>query len=92
MAQLVEPHKDDAALVRRAMRNLHNLEPVDRPKWVVVMRTFGLGSTESSKLCRRMGMNPEAVMSGVPSVCSACGETAVDTKGLCCACGAQYED
>lgn len=92
MAQLVEPHEDDAALVRRAMWNLHNREQIDRPKWVVVMRTFGLGSTEASRLCRRMGMDPEAVMSGVYSICFACGEAAVNTKGLCYACGVQYED
>lgn len=91
MEKQTEPHKDDEALVRRAMRVLRNYDPIDQPKWVVVMHTFGLGSTESSKLCRRMDMDPETIMKGVLSMCMACGAEAVRPDGLCLSCGCEYE-
>jgi hypothetical protein len=55
----------DAQLVERVMRNLRNRDFGHSPAWVVVMETFGLGSTYSEELCRLYGIDPNEQIPGV---------------------------
>ena len=47
----------DAELLGRAVR--HCRPTLHEPRWSIVSKRFGLGSTYSVQLCRRFGMDPE---------------------------------
>jgi hypothetical protein len=50
----------DAELLRRVVRNLVRNRPRREPcAWAVVSSAFGLGSTFSAQLCRRVGLDPD---------------------------------
>jgi len=52
----------DRDLVERAVRNAHRATGRRRiPRWSAVAETFGLGSTYSTQLCRRYGLDPDAI-------------------------------
>lgn len=59
LAPLLPPSDE---LVRRVIAHLR-APPLprrsDRPLWTAVVRTFGLGSTYATILCRRHGFNPD---------------------------------
>jgi hypothetical protein len=56
----LETWEDDAALVRRAVANLNGSRP--RSRWSRVASAFGLGSTYATRLCRRLGLDPDEVI------------------------------
>ena len=58
----MDEHTVDGIADRELMdRALRSLRPSKRkPLWVLVMETFGLGSTFAYQLCRRHGLDPEA--------------------------------
>lgn len=47
----------DEQLIERAVRNARKKRGL--PKWSVVARAFGLGSTYAWQLCERFGIDPE---------------------------------
>lgn len=64
----------DADLVKRAVRNAVNHDRVPRPRWHVISRSFGLGSTFASELCVIHEIDPDEYMPAI--VCEACRESA----------------
>lgn len=56
--------EDDAGLVRRAVASRSGA-PGRHPRWSHVSKIFGLGSGYSSKLCRRLGFDPDEVVGQV---------------------------
>lgn len=49
----------DAELLSRAVRGARAKR--GQPHWTAISDVFGLGSTYSAQLCRRYGVDPEAV-------------------------------
>lgn len=54
----------DAELVKRAMMNISPPPGHTMPRWAVVLRTFGMGSTFSKELCRLHGLDPDQELTG----------------------------
>lgn len=50
----------DEALLKRAVIACGHPSPRARnPRWIAVMKTFGLGSTYAQQLCIRFGLDPD---------------------------------
>lgn len=49
----------DETLLRRAVRSGRRAKTGGEPRWVRVMRLFGLGSTYARQLCRRFDVDPD---------------------------------
>lgn len=60
----------DENMVRRVVLYCRNEDDAPLPRWAVVMRIFGTGSTTAADLCRRFGLNPDEMMPGKP--CDVC--------------------
>jgi len=52
----------DEELLRRAVTYARSPAYKRSPRWVAVMRTFGLGSTYAAELCRRFDLDPDEVV------------------------------
>lgn len=50
---------DERDLIRRAMLNLRGRSRTKTARWVLVTKTFGVGSTVARALCREFGMDPD---------------------------------
>lgn len=50
----------DHELLKRAVTNARPIRAAGKqPRWVAIMDTFGLGSSYSSELCQRFGLDPD---------------------------------
>lgn len=56
-------------MVERAVRNARPHRTTEAPRWVAVMDVFGYGSTTSTELCRRFGLDPYEKVPGVKCDC-----------------------
>ncbi len=52
----------DDELVRRTVSNLKSKGRSKKQRWVLVMETFGLGSTYATFLCRRCNVDPDELI------------------------------
>ena len=52
------------AMVERAVRNARPHRTTAAPRWVAVRDVFGYGSTTSTELCRRFGLDPHETVPG----------------------------
>ena len=55
----------DEDLVQRAVEGCRNPGCFSKPRWVLVMEIFKLGSTSAVLLCRRFMLDPYEEMPGV---------------------------
>jgi len=70
MGAVKQEQPPDKELVYRAMHNMRNRHRTPIERWVLVKETFGMGSTYSTALCGRFGMNPHEKMP--PMLCETC--------------------
>lgn len=50
---------DERDLIRRVMLNLRARNRLKTARWVLVTKTFGVGSTVARALCHEFGMDPD---------------------------------
>lgn len=63
------PEYSPIAMVERAVRNARPHRSSEAPRWVAVMDVFGYGSTTSTELCRRFGLDPYEKVKGIACEC-----------------------
>ena len=59
MLNLAAHEFNERDLIRRVMLNLRARNRFKTARWVLVMKTFGVGSTVARALCLEFDMNPD---------------------------------
>lgn len=60
----------DLAMVERAVRNARPHRTTEAARWVAVKDVFGYGSTTSTELCRKFGLDPYEKVPGITCTCN----------------------
>lgn len=62
MIKLERHEFDERELLGRVMRCMRGPTRYGTPRWVVVMNTFGFGSTVANAMCHEFGLDPDDML------------------------------